>query len=175
MIFSNRPPHLFLDNTYYFITSRTVDKIHFFDTYEKKNILVKIINKNLDRFQYFCYAWVILDNHYHLLILVNESKILSKFLKSIHGESAILLNKLDSQSSRKIWWNYWDRCIRNEKDFWKHFNYIHHNPIKHRYTQKMEDYRFSSYNHYLKKYGLDWMNICFRDYPIIDFTVKNDD
>ena len=75
---------------------------------------------------------------------------------------------------RKIWQNYWDYCVRLEKDFWKHFNYIHHNPVKHGYVQKMEEYEFSSHGDWIKKRGEDWMMSIFREHPIIDFTIVPD-
>jgi len=81
---------------------------------------------------------------------------LARFVNMLHSKSTVFLNKLDSTPGREIWYQYWDRCIRNEKDFWKHFNYIHNNPIKHRYVKNLGDfsnYQFSSFNHYLRKQG----------------------
>ncbi len=76
---------------------------------------------------------------------------------------------------RKIFQNYWDRCIRDEADYYKHLNYILHNPFKHRYVSNMSDYIFSSYNKYLAKYGQEWVSSCFELYPIVDFTLSQPD
>ena len=116
------------------------------------------------------FAWVILSNHYHLLIHVRKKNDLVRFIKSFHGKSAIEFNRLDSRLGRKVWANYWDHGIRNAADFWKHFNYIHHNPIKHGYSSNMQDYQFSSYNEWITKKGVEWIESCFSSYPIADFT-----
>ena len=71
----------------------------------------------------------------------------------IHGRVSYMLNQEDGTRGRKVFQNYWDRCIRNEKDFFTHLNYIHYNPVKHSLVDKMEDYEFSSYRYYLQRYG----------------------
>ena len=109
-----------------------------------------------NKFKVAIYGWVILNDHYHLLIDIQNREILPKFIKNFHGKSAFLLNKIDNlnklrspnKSKRKIWDNYWDRCIRSEKDFYRRLNYIHHNPVKHKCVREMTDYQFSSYNHF---------------------------
>ncbi len=174
--FKNRPPHIFYSETFYFFTSRTVDKIKFFDTDYKKIILLKIINEILNKFAINCHAWVILDNHYHLIVLLRNAEILPSFFRYIHGKSTIFLNKLENKSSRKIWWNYWDHCIRDEEDFWKHFNYIHHNPVKHGYAfnqSEVKNYKFCSYRQWVKMKGDEFIDDCFRYFPIGDFTVED--
>ena len=174
MFKQHRPPHYYFDQKIYFITARTINKEKFFNTKEKKNILKKIIKEAGDKFQITFYAWIILDNHYHLLLNISQGKLLSAFMKAINGKSAFLLNKIDKTEKRKIWFNYWDRCIRNEKDFWIRFNYIHHNSIKHGCVKEMKDHQFSSYNNWIEKEGIEWVNDVFEKYPIVDFTVNGD-
>ena len=174
MFKSHYPPHYYFDNKIYFITARTVNKNRFFNTKEKKDLLKKILIEASNKFKVGFYAWTILDNHYHLLLDVLKGESIPGFVKTINGKSAFLLNGIDKARKRKIWFNYWDTCIRSEKDFWTRFNYIHHNSIKHRYAEKMEDYLFSSYNCWLEKKGIEWMNDAFEKYPIIDFTPGDD-
>ncbi|MCJ7508044.1 MAG: transposase, partial [candidate division Zixibacteria bacterium] len=121
------------------------------------------------------YAWVILSNHYHLLFRLREKQNLGKFIGFINGGSSFELNSSENKKGRQIWWNYWDNCMRNERTFYKRFNYIHRNPLKHAYVKKCEDYEFSSYNYYLKKIGEDYMNSIFARYPIIDFADETDE
>ncbi|MFA5069821.1 MAG: hypothetical protein WC528_00915 [Patescibacteria group bacterium] len=47
----------------------------------------------------------------------------------------------------QIWQtSFYDHIIRNQTDFNNHVNYIHYNPVKHGYAQKIEDWLWSSYN-----------------------------
>jgi len=74
-----------------------------------------------------------------------------------------------------VWHSYWDTCIRGENDYWRRFNYIHHNPVKHGYVSQIEDWSFSSYGYYLKHKGRDWLMDAFLQYPVVDLTDREDD
>lgn len=179
----HHPPHILKDNSIYFITARTVSDfrqdstIKYFNTDQKKNIFYSVLKEAKNRFKIALYAWVLLDNHYHMLLKIKNSHNLSKFIQNLHTNSARLLNLLDKKPNRKIWYQYWDHCIRSEKDFYQHFNYIHNNPIKHKKVKDLEElpnYEFSSFGTWLNKKGKEWIYSCFEKYPIIDFTTNDD-
>lgn len=75
----------------------------------------------------------------------------------IHGRVAYSVNRIDSCTGRQIFQNYWDKCLRSERNIWTHFNYIHHNPVKHGYVKYNGDYQYSSYNFYKDKYGAEFL------------------
>ena len=171
----HQPVHLYFDDQIYFLTAHTyLNQYRMKADLEKQKILHKIKNF-LHEFDYQFYAWVILENHYHVLFKSQKGKDLSKIFGKIHGGYSFEMNQLQNCRGRKIWQNYWDWCIRSKKDFWTHFNYIHHNPVKHGYVNKMEDYRFSSYNYWSRRKGYDWMTSVLEQYPIIDFTIEHDE
>ena len=170
----HRPPHLYLDTYIYMLTASTYKRNRLFNTDSKKRVLKNLLFECIDDFKFKLFAWVILDNHYHLLFQINKGKNLSHFVKKLHGKSAIDLNKVDSYKGRKVWYQYWDRCVRNERGFWRSFNYIHYNPVKHGYTNKMEKYYFSSYNRYLKNRSEKWLNNRLKQYPIVDYIDSED-
>jgi putative transposase len=119
-------------------------------------------------------AWVILDNHYHLLLKMRRGKDLSRFVSRLHGSTSRQINLWDGATGRQVWHNYWDTCVRDENGLWKRFNYIHQNPVKHGYVRQLEEWPFSSYHYYLRTKGRDWLANCFARYPVIDF-LKGDD
>ena len=75
---------------------------------------------------------------------------------------------LDKKQGRKVWYSYWDRCMRNEHDFWTRFNYIHYNSVKHGYVDNPEDWEFSSYRFYVRNDENKWLNENLNDFPISD-------
>ncbi|MBI5071310.1 transposase [Candidatus Falkowbacteria bacterium] len=171
------PPHLYVDQQIYFITARTVNQELFFSSQNKKLILYKTIGEAGRKFQSNFYTWSILSNHYHLLFKMARGKDLPDFIQTINGKSAFQLNKIDRVQKRKIWFNYWDHCIRDEVDFWKHFNYIHHQPVKHGLCKTQTEafqYPFSSAGQWIGKRGLGWIESVFELHPIVDFTVEGD-
>ena len=102
----------------YFVTARTIKKEKFFNTDEKKKILYQALKKSLENYCYQIYAWIILNNHYHLLFKTKIGKDLEHFISDLHSSSSGKINKLDNQKGRKVWFQYWDYCPRNEKDFY---------------------------------------------------------
>ena len=173
----HRPLHIYENEMIYFITARTIEKEKFFNTTEKKEIFHQTLKNVLKKYDCCLYAWIILDNHYHFLMKVTTGKSLKLFVKDLHSLSAKRINELDDQEGRRIWFQYLDYCPRDEKDFYLHFNYIHHNPVKHGYVKIQEEVlrnQFCSYRQWIKKKGEEWMGDCFVTYPIIDFTVEGD-
>jgi putative transposase len=170
----HHPYHLYLDNTVYFITARTYQNKRYFNKSRKKEILVKEIRNHFLRFAYHLYAWVVLDNHYHILFETKNGNDLPRVMQYIHGGCSHTINAMEQSRGRKIFQNYWDTGIRNRRAFYIHFNYIHHNPVKHNYVRHIRDYQFSSYQYWSQREGEGWVLSCFEAYPIVDFTLRQD-
>ncbi len=167
----HRPPHLFLDNAKYFIASRTINWLPIFEKDYKKKILYNCILEALNKYKYICDSWVILNNHYQLVLDIQEnSKDIFLFIKQINGSSSREINKLDNKMGRNVWDQYWDTILDSDKNYWTHMNYNHHNPVKHGYVTKIEDYEWSDFSEHMKIYGRDAVYERFEMYPIIDFT-----
>jgi len=119
-------------------------------------------------------AWAILDNHYHILVEIKRGRDIPMLINNIHTNSSRLLNELEDSMGRKIWYQYYDRCIRSEKDYWTRFNYIHQNCVKHRYSKNIEGYKYSSYQEWIRDKGAEWMADVLTNYPIVDFSVEGE-
>ena len=189
---SYHPPHLFADNLPYFITARTFNRQRIWHTVTAKRAFVSELRAAIQKCDITLYAWAVLDEHYHLLIHVQKRNDLTTFMRRLHSTTAIMINKRDHKPGRKVWYNYWDYCPRDERDFYRVFNYIHIQPVKHgklpvprgispgssdsRYAlspERMPElhellarYEFTSYRYYARKYGVDAMADVWLDYPI---------
>lgn len=170
----HQPQHIYLDNQIYFITSHIYKNAISLDDVKKLR-LYKKLRTLMREFGFEFYAYVILDSHYHCLFKSRGGNDLPKIFGQTHGSFAFEINTQDNMRERKIWQNYWDRCIRDEEDFWTHFNYIHHNPVKHKLVCEMSQYKFSSYNYWLQLRGEEWMMSILEYYPVIDFSVDHDE
>jgi putative transposase len=53
---------------------------------------------------------------------------------------------------------FYDHVIRNDKDWARHMDYIHYNPVKHGFVLKPEDWDYSSYLDCVKQglYEIGW-------------------
>ena len=115
--YRHAPAHLFLEGYPYFITAGTYLKQHFFIGDQEKTLLLEVIQQILQKSSTQLIPWSILSNHYHLVIGLKDPFLLPEIIRKIHSKSSVELNKTEKQAGRKIWQNYWDRCIRDEKDY----------------------------------------------------------
>ena len=193
------PPHIYLEHACYFITARTVRRQRLLDTDAKCALVRDILKAAVSHHGIRLYAWVILADHYHLLLETSDVAPIYKFIKSLHGESAIRLNQQGGTPGRQVWYQYWDHFPRDEKGFWKCFNYIHANPIKHGYVRVSDDvvvaegkhvriapghgpdvheylsqYAHSSYQYYVREHGAEFLTDAWMRYPIPDYLEHDD-
>jgi putative transposase len=53
---------------------------------------------------------------------------------------------------------YWEHTIRDERDFERHVDYIHFNPVKHVLVSRVRDWPYSSFHRYVRTglLPMDW-------------------
>ncbi len=118
--------------------------------------------RNVQKYHpYQLLAYATLPDHFHWLLRPDENDgNFSNILHSLKRNFTRNYKKKHHISAPlKLWQSrFWDHLIRNEDDLEKHINYIHWNPVKHRYVQKPEDWPYSTYQYWLKKglYGPEW-------------------
>ena len=134
-------------------------------TYKRNPIL--LINANLlfdaikfvkSNINFVLIAWVILPDHFHLII-DPESNDISEIVKNIKLKFSGLYRSKNNLKSGRIWqYRFWDHVIRNEDDLKQHLDYIHYNPVKHGLTAKPREYCYSSFKEFLAQglYDEDW-------------------
>lgn len=170
----HRPPHIYADDTWYIITATTVNKARYLATDNHLSLWVEVLKPLVEEFNISLRAWVVLCNHYHVLLKSNAGRDISKFVGRLNGRTSYEFNSLDNAGGRQVWYSYWDTCIRTEADYWTRFNYIHNNPVKHGYVRHHADWKYSSYHCYLRERGEEWIADCWRQYPVIDYMQGDD-
>lgn len=156
------PAHLFLDNTPYFVTSAIYQKRPLLAADVIKQHLLGTIQDCFSEKNWILNDWVILDNHYHLLGVSNKGDDLSNILRKIHGISSHFI-QTHCLCDLPVWWNYWDYCPRDEKDYLVRLNYLLINPVKHGYCDNLYDYPFSSFHQRLAQSGRESLAKQFKD------------
>src|SRR5690348_3069488 len=119
------PPHIYADDTWYMITASTLNHAPFLTSEQAKALVRDRLQELIQRFQISLHAWVILNDHYHVLLKTRKGSDLPYFIGRLHGSTSRYINLQDAALGRRIWHNYWDTCIRTEVDLWTRFNYIH--------------------------------------------------
>jgi len=55
------------------------------------------------------------------------------------------------RGERGLWQRrYWEHVIRDERDFERHVDYIHWNPVKHGWVTRVRDWPYSSFHRYVR-------------------------
>lgn len=55
-----------------------------------------------------------------------------------------------AKGERGIWQRrYWEHWIRNERDYAKRIDYVHYNPMKHGYVERVADWPYSTFHRYV--------------------------
>ena len=112
------------------------------------------------------HAWCVLPNHYHLLLDTDSIRDVLYALGRLHGSTAHAWNTDDKAKGRQVWCGAVERSMRSERHFWATLNYIHHNPVKHGYVQKWQDWPFGSAVNFLNTFGREYTERLWRAYPI---------
>lgn len=121
------------------------------------------------------HAWVLLPNHYHALVRTGRVLTLLKSLGKLHGRTSHAWNGEENTRGRQVWCNAAETVMKSEGHFFATSNYIHHNPVKHRYTGKWTEWPWSSATAWLEASGREAAEAQWRNYPIKEYGQGWDD
>ena len=135
----------------YFITCVTEGRKSLFEGEADLNLLRETL-RNVRRIHPFeMLAHALLADHFHLLVRVRETTDISKTMHSLKRNFTINWMRAHGIATPvKLWQRgFWDHVIRDERDYDRHMNYIHFNPVKHGYVRRPEDHAGTSYREYV--------------------------
>jgi len=121
------------------------------------------------------YAWCVLPNHWHGLVRTANLKGVISKIGQLHGKTSFLWNGEDFKRGRKCWYRCMDRRMRSDRHCYVARNYIHHNPVKHGYVEKWEDWPYSSAVDYITETGREKVLEQWQEYPVLDMGEGWDD
>lgn len=113
----------------------------------------------MKRYPWHIDAIVILPDHLHALWTLPpgdaDYALRWRLIKTWFSRNLPIDERVSESRSGKgergIWQRrFWEHRIRDESDFERHVDYIHHNPRKHGYVQRVADWPWSSFHRYAK-------------------------
>jgi len=94
--------------------------------------------------RYDLFAWVVMPNHVHALVLPYPGVLLSKIVQTWKGYGAHAINQHLGRTG-KLWQrDYYDRYMRSDRHFRASIEYIEMNPVKAGLVGAPHEYRWSS-------------------------------
>lgn len=160
---------LFIPNSYVFLTVTT--NMRYPLLIDNIELLRESFKRAKYAYKFNLYASVILPEHMHLIIFPENIDEYPKIIFAVKyhfsrnidgGLGNPPYQKTNSKIIKKekgIWQRrYYEHTIRNEDDLNKHLDYIHYNPVKHKYVNNVKEWEYSSFHKFVEKnmYELNW-------------------
>lgn len=131
--------------------------------YEKQYIFKKEIDKSkylelliheLKRYKVELLEYCIMDNHAHMMIYCEENLEISKYMKSVNTKFAMYYNKEKNRVGYVFRDRFFSKPIMNKNYLYSCFSYIHMNPVVANLVMYPFEYKYSSYNNFIKEDGI---------------------
>ena len=143
----HRFEHWYVDKQVYFITARCRNRYPAFSTTAAQDIFWNRLTCYAARFRFDPWIVSLMSNHYHLLGYCREGKTLGKMMQLVHGSVAKLVNDLLPERRLPFWTergpghaDYFDGCIRDEKQFVRAYRYTLAQDVHHRVARDCVSY-----------------------------------
>lgn len=128
----------------YFITSRTWESRKLFVKDEVFRIFLKALLGYRDKGIFQLHAFVLMPDHFHMLLTPSDTTTLERAVQYIKGGSSHAIGET-LRFQFPIWQpGFNDHRIRDARDYQTHVRYIGQNPIKRGLVARAEDYPWSS-------------------------------
>lgn len=155
-----RKPRIEFNGAVYHVIQRGNNKEYIFKSIEhKKYLLTKITEiKKLMDFEVF--GFVLMDNHYHMVIKCHEDSI-SSLMHRINGDFGKYYNISFKRSGHVFQGRYKGILVKDNKHLLSLLRYVHQNPVKANICKRVCDYKWSSDSFYRYNKGKSLVNIDF--------------
>lgn len=138
------------EGAFYHVTSRgNLRERVFFEDKDRESFL-EILKRTSKRYSYLLHAYVLMDNHYHLLIETPKANI-SQIMQNINTSYSVYINKKYKRSGHLFQGRFKGLIVDKDEYLVALSRYIHLNPVRAKIVQKPEDYRWTSYRVYIDK------------------------
>lgn len=152
-----RPPRIFLKNSIYHLISRGNNQNLFLDDKDFLRFTFNL-SKYSDKFIVRVLAFALMPNHIHLLVRQDSDFTLSKFMQTLTTAHANYFN-LRHKRTGHLFEARFKHVEVTTDEFLVHVSrYIHLNPSSAGLVRNPEDYVWTSYQHYLGKVDLGFVD-----------------
>ena len=156
----------------HFITFTCYHRYKHLDDPFVRDLFVRALERSRKLYKMLVYGFVVMPEHVHLLVSEPERGTVANAIQSLKISSAKQAKQWHAmaEEARAFWQKrYYDRNVRG-KEFTEKLRYIHRNPTRRNLVIRPEDWKWSSYRHYLtgESCGVDiecWRNRTY-SFPI---------
>ncbi|RMF87410.1 MAG: transposase [Nitrospinota bacterium] len=145
-----RPLRIEYEGAVYHVTGRGNEQQAIYFTPADYQKFLEYIKTAQQRYGILLHAYVLMTNHYHLLIETPEAN-LSKAMHSILSGYTMYINKKKERSGHLFQGRFRSIVVEKDRYLVELSRYIHLNPVRAQMVKRPEDYPHSSYPCYIGK------------------------
>ncbi len=136
----------------YHVMQRGNNKEKIFQNDSDKQFFIAELANSKKMYGFELYGYVLLDNHYHLLIKAGEIP-LSKIMQRLNSLYSRYYNRVHKRIDHLFGLRYKAIIIQDEKYLFATLRYLHWNPIRAGLVKEVVDYKWSSDHYYRQNKG----------------------
>jgi putative transposase len=139
----------------YFFTAASDERRPVLTSPPFRRNLRRAIQRVRARYPFEIVAFVLLPDHLHTIWTLPEGD--SNFPLRWRLIKGLVTQQMSWHE--KLWQHrYMEHCLRSERDFRLHFDYLHWNPMKHGLVERVVDWPWSTFHRYVAQgvYSADW-------------------
>lgn len=126
------------------VTSRGNEQRPIFRSNQDRETFLRFLGEAVTRFGWSLTAWVLMTNHFHLVIQTKEAN-LSRGMHWLNGTYVEWFNRKYKRSGHLFQGRFKSYLIEKNAYFTEVLRYVVLNPVRAKMVTKPEDYRWSSY------------------------------
>ena len=144
------------------VTNRGIERRNIVRDDDDRADFVRLLGRMATRHRWRVFAWVLLENHFHLFFRL-EVPSLSAGMHDLESGYATLFNRRHERVGPLFQGRFHDVVVENETHAWELSRYVHLNPCRARRVSRPEEWVCGSYRHYMNPRGapawLDWPTV----------------
>jgi REP-associated tyrosine transposase len=139
-----RPLWIEYDGALYHVTSRGNERKPIFRDDTDRKLFLKILSQVIDRFNWICHAYCLMNNHYHLVIETPDGN-LSKGMRQLNGIYTQAFNRRHHRVGHLFQGRFKAILVQRESYLLELCRYIVLNPVRIKGDVRIDAWKWSSY------------------------------
>ena len=125
------------------VTQRGNRRADVFQEEEDRKVYLAMLSKYAGEYGVEIWAYCLMTNHVHLVLVPGRSQALSQTLRDTHTAYALRFN-LQNQVSGHLWQGRFFSCVLDDSYVWAAVRYVEQNPVRAGLVTQAEAYPWSS-------------------------------
>lgn len=140
----SRPIRIEFPDALYHVTARGDRREAIFEDDQDRRTFLATLEKIITQFNWTCYAWCLMDNHYHLLIQTPDGN-LSKGMRQLNGVYTQASNRRHLRVGHLFQGRFKAILVDSDAYLLELARYVVLNPVRAGMAKKPADWKWSSY------------------------------